>query len=98
MAIIDFSQPSDHKRLYILDVKNYRVLSIHWYHIGKRSGKERASSFSDKRGSNKSSPGFYVTQETYIGSNGYSLKLNGIERGINDKALKRAIVMHSTVL
>lgn len=94
MAIIDFSQPSDHKRLYVLDMKNYKILFNTLVAHGKKSGKEFASSFSNKSGSNKSSPGFYITQETYIGSNGYSLKLNGIEKGINDKALKRAIVMH----
>jgi hypothetical protein len=94
MAIIDFSQPSDHKRLYVLDMKNYKVLFNTLVAHGKKSGKERASSFSNRSGSNKSSHGFYITQETYMGSNGYSLKLNGIEKGINDKALKRAIVMH----
>lgn len=94
MAIIDFSQPSDHKRLYVLDMKNYKVLFNTLVAHGKKSGKEWASSFSNKSGSHKSSPGFYITQETYSGSNGYSLKLNGIEKGINDKALKRAIVMH----
>lgn len=94
MAIVDFSQPSDRKRLYVLDMKNYKVLFNTLVAHGRNSGKERASSFSNKSGSYKSSPGFYVTQQTYFGSNGYSLKLNGIEKGINDKALKRAIVMH----
>jgi hypothetical protein len=94
IAIIDFSQPSDHKRLYILDMKNYKVLFNTLVAHGRNSGKEWASSFSNKPASYKSSPGFYVTQETYMGNNGYSLKLEGIEKGINDKALKRAIVMH----
>jgi hypothetical protein len=94
MAIIDFSQPSDHKRLYVLDMKNYKVLFNTLVAHGRNSGKEWASSFSNRSGSYKSSPGFYITQETYMGNNGYSLKLIGIEKGINDKALKRAIVMH----
>jgi L,D-transpeptidase catalytic domain len=94
MAIIDFSQPSDHKRLYVLDMKNYKILFNTLVAHGKNSGKEWASSFSNKPASYKSSPGFYITQQTYVGSNGYSLKLEGIEKGINDKALKRAIVMH----
>jgi L,D-transpeptidase catalytic domain len=94
IAIIDFTQPSDHKRLYVLDMKNYKVLYNTLVAHGRNSGKERASSFSNKPASYKSSPGFYITQETYMGSNGYSLKLQGIEKGINDKALKRAIVMH----
>ena len=94
MAIVDFSQPSDHKRLYVLDMKNYRVLFNTLVAHGRNSGKEWASSFSNKAGSYKSSPGFYITQDTYTGNNGYSLRLQGIEKGINDKAYHRAIVMH----
>ncbi|HET6995662.1 MAG TPA: murein L,D-transpeptidase catalytic domain family protein [Chitinophagaceae bacterium] len=94
MAIVDFSQSSDHKRLYVLDMKNYRVLFNTLVAHGRNSGKELASSFSNRAGSYKSSPGFYITQDTYMGNNGYSLKLEGIEKGINDKAYSRAIVMH----
>ncbi|MFI5130998.1 MAG: murein L,D-transpeptidase catalytic domain family protein [Chitinophagales bacterium] len=94
MAIIDFSQPSDRKRLYVLDMKNYKLLFNTLVAHGRNSGKQWASSFSNKPSSYKSSPGFFITQETYMGSNGYSLRLEGIERGINDKASKRAIVMH----
>ena len=94
MAIVDFSQPSDHKRLYVLDMKNYRVLFNTLVAHGRNSGKEWASSFSNRAGSFKSSPGFYITHDTYTGNNGYSLRLEGIEKGINDKAYRRAIVMH----
>lgn len=94
MAIIDFSQPSDHKRLYVIDMKNYKLLFNTLVAHGRNSGKQFASSFSNKPSSYKSSPGFYITQDTYFGSNGYSLKLEGIEKGINDKASRRAIVMH----
>ncbi|MEI9909128.1 MAG: murein L,D-transpeptidase catalytic domain family protein [Bacteroidota bacterium] len=94
MAIVDFSQPSSHRRLYILDMKNYKVLFNTLVAHGKNSGKEWASSFSNKPSSYKSSPGFYITGDTYMGSNGFSLRLNGIEKGINDKAFDRAIVMH----
>ncbi|MDP4261793.1 MAG: murein L,D-transpeptidase catalytic domain family protein [Bacteroidota bacterium] len=94
MAIIDFSQPSDHKRLYVLDMKNYKVLFNTLVAHGRNSGKEWASSFSNRPASYKSSPGFYITGDTYFGNNGYSLKLEGIEKGINDKAYARAIVMH----
>jgi len=94
MAIVDFSQPSDHKRLYVLDMKNYKVLFNTLVAHGRNSGKERASSFSNRAGSYKSSPGFYITHDTYTGGNGYSLRLEGIEKGINDKAYNRAIVMH----
>jgi hypothetical protein len=94
IAIVDFSQPSTNKRLYVLDMENYKVLFNTLVAHGKNSGKEWATYFSNKLSSYKSSPGFYITGETYTGSNGYSLKLTGIENGINDKAMQRAIVMH----
>jgi L,D-transpeptidase catalytic domain len=94
IAIVDFSQPSSQKRLYVLDMKSYKVLFNTLVAHGRNSGKEWATYFSNKPSSFKSSPGFYITGQTYSGSNGYSLKLNGVESGINDKAMKRAIVMH----
>jgi hypothetical protein len=71
----------------VLDIKNYKVLFNTFVAHGKNSGREWAKSFSNKSSSLKSSPGFYVTGETYNGDNGYSLRLNGIEKGINDNAL-----------
>jgi len=94
VTIVDFSQPSYKKRLYIVDLKNYHVLFNTWVAHGKNSGREWANSFSNTLSSFKSSPGFYITGETYNGSNGYSLKLNGMEKGINDRANERAIVVH----
>jgi len=94
IAIIDFSQPSNQKRLYVLDLKNYQVLFNTLVAHGKNSGKQWATNFSNKPSSNKSSPGFYITGDVYSGSNGYSLKLEGVENGINDRAMSRAIVMH----
>jgi hypothetical protein len=94
IGIIDFSQPSTQKRLYVLDMKNHSLLFNSLVAHGKNSGKKEAVSFSNKPSSYKSSPGFYVTGDTYNGSNGFSLRLNGIERGINDKALARGIVIH----
>ena len=94
IAIVDFSQPSSQKRLYVLDMKNYKVLFNTLVAHGRNSGREWATYFSNQLSSYKSSPGFYITGQTYSGSNGYSLKLTGIENGINDKAFQRAIVMH----
>ena len=94
ITIVDFSRPSNKKRLYVLDMENYKVLFNTLVAHGKNSGKEWATYFSNQLSSYKSSPGFYITGQTYSGSNGYSLKLAGIENGINDKALQRAIVMH----
>lgn len=94
LAIADFSQPSSQKRLYILDMKNYKMLFQSLVAHGRNSGKEMATAFSNRMSSNMSSPGFYITGDTYNGKHGYSLKLNGVEQGINDNALDRAIVVH----
>ncbi|RYG41661.1 MAG: murein L,D-transpeptidase catalytic domain family protein [Chitinophagaceae bacterium] len=94
LAIVDFSQSSTKKRLYVLDMRNYRVLFNTLVAHGRNSGQEWAESFSNSISSFKSSPGFYITGQTYNGSNGYSMKLTGLETGINDKAFERAIVMH----
>lgn len=94
IAIADFSQPSSKKRLYVLDLKNYKVIFNTLVAHGKNSGLDMAYSFSNSHRSLQSSPGFYITQDTYNGSNGYSLRLEGLDRGINDNAHERAIVMH----
>lgn len=94
IAIADFSQPSSIKRLYVLDIKNYRLLFNSLVAHGKNSGKEMATNFSNQGESYKSSPGFYVTGTTYQGKNGYSLKLEGVEAGINSNAFARGIVVH----
>jgi hypothetical protein len=94
ISIADFSQPSTQKRLYVVDLKNYKVLfNTHVAH-GRNTGREWATYFSNQPSSYKSSPGFYITGQTYNGGNGYSLKLEGMEKGINDNAYERAIVMH----
>jgi hypothetical protein len=94
ISIIDFSLPSSEKRLFVIDMKNYKLLVNTYVAHGRNSGKEFASSFSNQPSSFKSSLGFYVTGNTYNGDNGYSLKLEGLEKGINDNADRRAIVMH----
>lgn len=94
ISIVDFSLPSNQKRLFILDLKNYRVLYNTLVAHGKNTGREWATTFSNRSESHMSSPGFYVTRETYQGNNGYSLKLEGMEAGINDKAYARGIVVH----
>ncbi|MGE5107586.1 MAG: murein L,D-transpeptidase catalytic domain family protein [Sphingobacteriales bacterium] len=94
ISIADFSQPSSSKRLYIIDLNNYSLLFQTYVAHGQRSGKEYAEKFSNRPKSFQSSPGFYVTMSPYTGNNGYSLKLNGVETGINNNALRRDIVIH----
>lgn len=94
LTIIDFDQPSYQKRLYVIDIKNFKVLFNTLVAHGKNTGKEIAQFFSNTNESHKSSLGFYITEDTYNGSKGYSLKLKGLEKGINSNAYHRAIVMH----
>ena len=95
ITIADFSQPSTKKRLYVIDVKNYKLIFNTYVAHGSKSGREMATQFSNIPESNQSSLGFYKTLGTYEGGHGYSLKLEGLERGINDNAYSRAIVIHS---
>ena len=94
LTLIDFSKPSTQERLYVFDMKNKKMLFSSVVSHGKNSGNNYATSFSNEEGSHKSSLGFYLTASTYQGRNGYSLILDGLEKGINDRARQRAIVMH----
>ncbi|MDQ6757124.1 MAG: murein L,D-transpeptidase catalytic domain family protein [Bacteroidota bacterium] len=95
ISIVDFSETSNRKRLFILDLKNYKILFNTYVAHGQKSGKEYADNFSNTPNSLASSPGFYVTQQTYTGEKGYCLRLEGEESGINDNAYNRGIVMHA---
>jgi hypothetical protein len=95
ISIVDFSLESNKKRLFVLDLENNKVLFNTYVAHGRNSGREYASQFSNENESYMSSLGFYVTHDTYNGKHGYSLRLEGEEKGINDNALNRAIVMHS---
>jgi hypothetical protein len=86
--------PSSQKRLFVLNMISGKVLFNTLVAHGKGSGLAYANDFSNKEASYKTSLGFFVTQNTYSGENGYSLKLKGCEKGINDNAIERAIVLH----
>lgn len=95
ITIIDFSKPSTEKRFYTIDLKN-QVLKYHTYVAhGRNTGENLATDFSNTPHSNQSSLGFYVTAETYVGSKGYSLRLDGKEESFNDKIRSRAVVIHA---
>ena len=96
LSICDLSQSSRNKRMYVLDLEQKKVLVNTYVAHGHNSGMEYASSFSNNPSSHKTSLGFYVTQGTYFGSNGLSLKMRGLERGFNDKAGGRNIVVHGS--
>ena len=95
LSIIDFSLSSAKKRLFVLDMKNYKLLFVTYVAHGRNSGTSQAIYFSNEAESFKSSIGFYLTGVTYAGEHGYSMRLKGYEAGYNDKAEERAIVMHS---
>lgn len=94
VTLIDFSKPSTEERLYVLDMQQKKLLMKSHVAHGRNSGENFATSFSNQSGSHKSSLGFYLTGNTYQGGNGYSLVLDGLEKGINDKAKERTIVIH----
>ena len=95
LSIIDFSLSSAKKRLFVLDMKNYKLLFVTYVAHGRNSGTSQAIYFSNEAESFKSSIGFYLTGNTYSGVHGFSMKLKGYEAGYNDKAEERAIVVHS---
>jgi hypothetical protein len=94
ITIIDFSKPSTDKRLYVIDINNRKILYNCFVAHGKNSGDNLAVSFSNQPESLKSSLGFFITAETYSGKHGYSLRLDGLEKNINDNARPREIVIH----
>ncbi|MGK7389066.1 MAG: murein L,D-transpeptidase catalytic domain family protein [Candidatus Cyclobacteriaceae bacterium M2_1C_046] len=94
LSIIDFTQSSCNKRFYTVDLDDREVIFNTYVSHGQRTGADMAKKFSDIPGSFQSSIGFYVTAETYVGSKGYSLRLEGTEKGYNENMRRRAVVMH----
>lgn len=94
LTVIDYSKPSHERRLWVFDLKRGRTLYNTWVSHGKNSGQIYATSFSNTPGSLKSSIGVYKTAETYVGNEGYSLRLSGLEPGFNSNAYSRDVVVH----
>src|ERR1700722_3714887 len=96
LSICNMSQSSRNKRLYVLDMETKQVVVNTYVAHGRASGGEFARAFSNSPSSRKSSLGFYVTEDTYYGSNGLSLRIKGMDRGFNDRAFGRGIVVHGS--
>jgi hypothetical protein len=94
LTVIDYSLPSSEPRLFVFDMAAHKLLFRELVAHGKNSGGDVANFFSNDPGSEATSLGLFVTADTYIGNNGYSLRLRGLEQGINDMAWDRLIVMH----
>jgi len=96
LTICDYSQSSNNKRLYVIDLLNSRLLFNTYVSHGRNSGNEFATSFSNYDNSNKSSQGFLVTSGVYSGKAGLSMQFNGVEPGINNHVKSRSIVLHGS--
>lgn len=94
LTVIDYSKPSTEKRLFVFDLRTHALLYSELVAHGQGSGENVATRFSNEPNTHASSLGLYVAENAYVGKNGYSLRLNGLDRGFNDRALERAIVMH----
>lgn len=94
LAVIDYSRPSTQRRLWVFDLSREALLYSEHVAHGRNTGDNFATRFSNVEGSLQSSLGLFRTAETYIGENGYSMRMDGLERGVNDLARPRAIVMH----
>lgn len=94
LTLIDYSVPSTQPRLWVFDLRSGRMLFKELVAHGRNSGDNMATRFSDVMESRASSLGLFRTADTYVGQNGYSLRLDGLEPGFNSHARERAIVMH----
>jgi hypothetical protein len=94
LTVVDFSLSSNSKRLWIIDLSKNEILLQSLVAHGRNTGEEFANYFSNKEESYQSSLGFYATGEVYNGKHGVSLKLDGLEKGLNDRARERAVVIH----
>jgi len=94
LTVIDYSRPSSERRLWVFDLKAKELVYEELVAHGQGSGANMATQFSNENESHQTSLGLFVTRDTYVGKNGYSLRLDGLDRGVNDRARERAIVMH----
>lgn len=94
LTVVDFTKPSNLKRMWIIDLATSEVLYNNLVAHGRNTGNVKAEKFSNELNSNMSSMGFYVTDKTYYGKHGLSLRLSGMDKQYNSKAMERAIVLH----
>jgi hypothetical protein len=94
LTVIDYSKPSTEPRMWVFDLKSRELVYEELVAHGQGSGANMATQFSNEPDTHRTSIGLFVTDTTYVGKNGYSLRLDGLDKGINDRARERAIVMH----
>jgi hypothetical protein len=94
LTVIDYSKPSTEKRLWVFDLRSHEMVYEELVAHGQGSGENVPTLFSNDPETHRTSLGLFVTADAYVGKNGYSLRLDGLDRGFNDHARERAIVMH----
>ena len=94
LTVIDYSKPSSQKRLWVFDLKSHELVYEELVAHGQGSGLNTATQFGNEADTHRTSLGLFKTDTTYVGKNGYSLRLDGLDKGLNDQARDRAIVMH----
>lgn len=94
LTVIDYSLPSFRQRMWIFDVNHEKLLYNTYVAHGQNSGMTVPNHFSNQNASKQTSLGTFVTRDTYFGSKGYSLNLQGLEKGFNDNAYSRRVVIH----
>ena len=94
LTVIDYSRPSVDRRLWVFDLRSGQLLFHELVAHGRNTGENLATHFSDEMNSRQTSIGLFTTADTYVGGNGYSLRLDGLEEGFNAQARARAIVVH----
>src|SRR5215207_6997552 len=94
LTVIDYSKPSTERRLWVFDLKSRELVYEELVAHGQGSGANMTSQFSNMPDTHATSLGLFVTDTTYVGKNGYSLRLDGLDKGFNDRARERAIVIH----
>lgn len=88
VTIVDFSQPATAKRLSVINMQTGKVLM-------QSEVAQGAPGFSNTPNSHQSSLGTFQTTTTFSGKHGYSLKIKGLDKGVNDNAASRNIEFHS---
>ncbi|MEP6782723.1 MAG: murein L,D-transpeptidase catalytic domain family protein, partial [Acidobacteriota bacterium] len=94
LTVIDYSKPSSEKRMWVFDMNSHELVYEELVAHGQGSGVNMATQFGNEAETHRTSLGLFRTDTTYVGKNGYSLRLDGLDKGINDQARDRAIVMH----
>lgn len=94
LTVIDYSLPSNKQRMWVFDMRNEKLLYNTYVAHGRNSGGNYATHFSNRNSSKQSSLGTYITRDTYYGHKGYSLNIQGLDRGFNDNAYNRRVVIH----